>query len=119
MEVGPGVWIVLSIVSVKDIRSVVVVGTSEVRIVVLQDVYVVPGSVIVVEYQEVMKEVSQVEYVVVLTETSVVLYVLTSVVRTVGPGIEISFVCVTSLVISFVGPGVSFVTVVVKYWVDV
>lgn len=59
--VGPGVSTGISIVSVTEIRSVVVVGTIDVRIVVTQDVYVVPGSVTVVEYQDVMYDVNQVE----------------------------------------------------------
>jgi hypothetical protein len=48
-------------VSVKEYFSVVVVGTKVVRTVVFQDVYVVPGSVMVVDIQDVMYEVYQVE----------------------------------------------------------
>lgn len=59
--VGPGVSTVFSTVSVKEYRSVVVVGTIDVRMVVLQEVYVVPGRVTVVQYQDVMYEVNQVE----------------------------------------------------------
>ena len=44
-EVGPGVWIVFSTVSVKEYFSVVVVGTIEVRVVVSMAVMVVPDWV--------------------------------------------------------------------------
>jgi hypothetical protein len=53
-EVGPGVWIVLSIVWVTGTVSVAVVVIRLVKTVVTQEVTVVPGSVYVVGYQDVM-----------------------------------------------------------------
>lgn len=58
-DVGPGVSTVL--VSVKEMRSVVVVGTIEVITVVDIVVYVVPGKVIVSVMYEVMYDVNEVE----------------------------------------------------------
>jgi hypothetical protein len=58
-DVGPGVSIVL--VSVREMRSVVVVGIIEVTTVVDTVVYVVPGKVIVSVMYEVMYEVNEVE----------------------------------------------------------
>jgi hypothetical protein len=58
-DVGPGVSIVL--VSVREMRSVVVVGIIEVTTVVDTVVYVVPGKVIVSVMYDVMYEVNEVE----------------------------------------------------------
>jgi hypothetical protein len=58
-DVGPGVSIVR--VSVKETRSVVVVGTIEVITVVDIVVYVVPGKVITSVMYEVMYDVNKVE----------------------------------------------------------
>ena len=58
-DVGPGVSTVL--VSVKEMRSVVVVGTIEVITVLDIVVYVVPGKVIVSVMYEVMYDVNEVE----------------------------------------------------------
>jgi hypothetical protein len=58
-DVGPGVSIVR--VSVKETRSVVVVGTIEVITVVDIVVYVVPGKVITSVMYEVMYDVNEVE----------------------------------------------------------
>ena len=58
-DVGPGVSIVL--VSVREMRSVVVVGIIEVTTVVDTVVYVVPGKVIVSVMYEVMYDVNEVE----------------------------------------------------------